>query len=161
MSKYNSIISHRFPIGYTVDPSSRFPLERAMSQDFPISEFMTPCPYQIDGSVSLAEAERQMKIQNIRHTPVISEGQVLGVLCERDLKVSSVLCESTGVCPLVGGIDLDPPYVVSPETPTSEVAGMMAREKHSCAIVADEEGIVVGIFTTTDACRVIELVLGE
>ncbi len=130
-------------------------------QPIPISDFMTPCPFQIDGSATLQAAEREMKLRNIRHTPVVSQGKVIGVLSERDLKISSVLCETTGVCPLVGGLNLDPPYVVSPEALICEVAGVMAREKHSCAIVADEQGTVVGIFTTTDACRVIELVLGN
>jgi acetoin utilization protein AcuB len=47
------------------------------------------------------------------------------------------------------------PYSVTPDAPLWEVAKHMAREKFGCAVVTDEGGAVVGLFTTTDALNVL------
>ena len=50
-------------------------------------------------------------------------------------------------------------YAVSPSTPLSEVAQRMSETRYGCAIVKDDEQKVVGIFTTTDACRALAAAL--
>jgi CBS domain-containing protein len=47
------------------------------------------------------------------------------------------------------------PYSVTPDAPLWEVAKHMAREKFGCAVITDDGGAVVGLFTTTDALHVL------
>jgi acetoin utilization protein AcuB len=47
------------------------------------------------------------------------------------------------------------PFVVTPETPVSQVVAVMMEEKYGCAIVQKNEELV-GIFTTIDALRILK-----
>ena len=51
------------------------------------------------------------------------------------------------------------PYCVPVGTPLSEVAGQMAEHKYGSAIITNGIGQIVGIFTTTDAMRVLQKML--
>jgi acetoin utilization protein AcuB len=53
---------------------------------------------------------------------------------------------------LIAGAMTEKPYSVSPDTPLDEVAHTMASEKFGSAVVV-QNGHVVGVFTTVDACR--------
>ena len=47
------------------------------------------------------------------------------------------------------------PYTVQPDAALWEVAKHMARETFGCAVITDDHGAVVGLFTTSDALRVL------
>ena len=49
-------------------------------------------------------------------------------------------------------------YAVGPDAPLDEVAGEMAGHKYGSAVVL-QNGKVVGIFTTVDACRALQELL--
>ncbi len=133
-----------------------------MDKHLPVKAVMTPCPISTDENTSPEEAMRLMGLHGLRHLPVTRDGELVGIVTERDVQVSFVLCESTGVCQTgVGAIGMKEPLMVSEETTVSDVAQMMADQKQNCALVADEEGNFVGVFTTTDACRILHLVLGD
>ena len=51
------------------------------------------------------------------------------------------------------------PYTVTPQTAVDDVVLEMAEHKYGCAIVKQENGKVVGIFTATDGLRVLGEVL--
>jgi acetoin utilization protein AcuB len=53
---------------------------------------------------------------------------------------------------VVSQVMSEKPYSVSPDTPLDEVAHTMASEKFGSAVVV-QNGHVVGVFTTVDACR--------
>ena len=126
-----------------------------------MSDVMTPCPYRISGDASITEALEAMRVRGIRHLPVVAEGNLVGVLMERDARLSEFTCKESGHCPRVGAICLKNPLVVQDTQEVSEVAFEMAEKKLECALISDSEGNFVGIFTTTDACRLIYLLLDK
>jgi CBS domain-containing protein len=78
-----------------------------------------------------------------------------GVVTDRDLAmIESLLPEEwERIC--VAEAMTPEPYTVQPDAALWEVAKHMAREKFGCAVITDERGAVVGLFTTTDALRVL------
>ena len=108
------------------------------------------------------EAMRLMGLHSLRHLPVTKDGELLGLITERDVQVSFVLCKSTGICEAdIGAIGLKEPLVVSDDELVSTVAQRMAEERKDCALVSDSAGNFVGVFTTTDACKILHMVLVE
>ncbi|MCO6430674.1 MAG: CBS domain-containing protein [Deltaproteobacteria bacterium] len=134
-----------------------------------VSSFMTACPYKISSERSIDEALQLMKLRDIRHLPVVREGgsnsnepdDLLGVVSKRDVELSKYVCQTTNYCPSIGDICVSDPFVTQQDTAVSEVAQQMALQKLDYALVVDDAGHMVGIFTTTDACRALTLVLGE
>jgi acetoin utilization protein AcuB len=53
------------------------------------------------------------------------------------------------------------PYAVKPGTSIENVASEMAEHKYGCAVVEQENGKVVGIFTATDGMIVLARILAE
>lgn len=123
-----------------------------------VRDYMTKSPYSIESSVSLDSARKQMKELNVRHLPVLAKGDVVGVLSERALNTALLLkgFESYTVADIMN----PDPFLVEPHTPLDEVVAIMAEEKYGSVIVM-EEGKLVGIFTTIDACRVLREFLYE
>ena len=123
-------------------------------QSQPIQDVMTQQPITIGRGESLATAHEMMRRHGCRHLPVLEHGELVGVVSQRDL----YLLET------IAGIDLTrdkvddamsaDAYAVPPDAPVHEVAGQMATQKYGCAVVI-ERGRVIGIFTTTDALRVL------
>jgi acetoin utilization protein AcuB len=127
-----------------------------------ILAYMTPFPYSIDVNAPLAEAHAFLRERHIRHLPVTAGGRLAGILTDRDIKLAL-------------GPDLDSPperelavrdvfqpdsYVVDAGEPLEEVAATMA-ERHVGSALVTRGGKLVGIFTTTDACRALARVLRE
>lgn len=126
-----------------------------------ISSVMTPCPYTINSSSSIDEALEMMGVRGIRHLPVVENGDLLGVLSERDIAVAKNVCDTSGYCPLVGDICQKEPLVADGDASVGEVAAEMAEEKADVALISDAEGNFLGIFTNTDAYRVLAMLVNE
>lgn len=119
-----------------------------------VEEFMTPQPMTIGRDQTLAVAHRMMRENKIRHLPVLEKGDLVGVLSQRDLYFLET----------IAGVDLDKDkvddamtqeaYAVPPEEPIDKVAARMAKAKMGCAVVV-EKNRVIGIFTATDALRMV------
>jgi acetoin utilization protein AcuB len=131
-----------------------------MSKPIPsISKYMTTTPRTVAGNTTLAAAGRLMQELNIRHLPVVDDGQLLGVITDRDIKyVESFSFVVPADVPIRGAMT-EKPYTVTPETPMDEVVATMAEQKYGSAIVV-QNGHVVGVFTTVDACRALSELLG-
>lgn len=123
-----------------------------------VGAIMTPQPVTIGRQELLATAHRLMRSHNIRHLPVLDHGDLVGILSQRDLLFLETL----------RGIDTDKDivedamtmdtYAVAPDTPVATVARQMARKRYGCAVVM-ERGRVAGIFTATDALRIVAAVV--
>lgn len=130
----------------------------AMPDPWSAGAIMTPQPVTIGRKESLATAHRLMRNHNIRHLPVLEHGDLVGILSQRDL----LFLET------IRGVDTDEDvvedamttetYAVTPETPIATVAKQMARKRYGCAVVM-ERGRVAGIFTATDALRIVAAVV--
>ena len=121
---------------------------------FTVRDCMTAAPETIRPGLPLAEAHRLMRERNIRHLPVLDGGKLVGVVSQRDLYLIESL---KGVNPEEVPVEeaMSPQvWSVAPNTPLADAARYMHEHKDGCAVVVDGEK-VVGVFTTTDAMRVL------
>lgn len=124
-----------------------------MKQMPQIQKLMTFMPHTIKWDASLAEALDLMTEQGMRHLPVLNDGRLVGIISNRDIQFASVF---QGVSPMkVEDVMTPNPYVVVPEAPLDQVVLKMAENKYGCAIVAQTNGKVVGIFTANDGLRIL------
>ncbi|MBL8862948.1 MAG: CBS domain-containing protein [Planctomycetes bacterium] len=130
---------------------------------------MTPVPTPIEKCMStvlfvaapketIADAARRMKLHSIRHMPVVDGGRVVGILSDRDVAVVEALKSLDTSRILVEDAMTSDPYVVDPLDSLARVANTMAERKIGSAVVA-RNGQLMGLFTTTDALRVLCVVL--
>ena len=119
-----------------------------------IGTYMTRSPRSIDARAPLKEAQAMMKDYDIRHLPVMQDGKVIGILSDRDVKVAFGLkmTDPSGVP--VSVVCQKDPYIVDSQALLRQVAHTMAVKHYGSTIVVDD-GKLVGIFTTVDACRVL------
>ena len=123
-----------------------------------VGAIMTNQPVTVGRQESLTTAHRLMRSHDIRHLPVLEHGDLVGIVSQRDL----LFLET------IRGIDVDQDivedamttdtYAVSPDTPVATVAREMARKRYGCAVIM-ERGRVAGIFTATDALRIVAAVV--
>lgn len=119
-----------------------------------IKAVMTPFPYSVDVGAPVTTARALMQEHQISHLPVTREGELAGIVAERDIRLL------LGTAP-VDGDRRQPPvtaamvkdtYIVDMDTRLDEVLNHMATHHLSSAIVT-RRGKLVGVFTVTDACR--------
>jgi len=128
----------------------------------PIKAVMTPFPYSVGRDDSLETARSMMTEHGIRHLPVMDGGELASVIGEREIDLAQD-ARSASSLPgpqLVGDIALRGAYVVELTEPLDIVLSRMADDHLDCAVVV-KEGKLVGIFTTTDACRTFGTLLRE
>lgn len=111
---------------------------------------MTSHPHSIRRDETVATARKLMASLHVRHLPVLEAGVLYGVVSDRDL--SLVHGEPTSV--KIEDICVDEPVSVDVDTNLFVVAGLLAEKRVGSVLVTDE-GRLAGIFTTTDACRVL------
>jgi len=125
-----------------------------------ILAFMTPFPYSIDVEAPLGEAHAFLRQRQIRHLPVTRDGQLAGILTDRDIKLA--LGPDLGSPPerelRVADVFQPETYVVDAGERLEDVATAMA-ERHVGSALVTRGGKLVGIFTTMDACRALARVL--
>lgn len=119
-----------------------------------VREGMTFEPMSIAPDVELNDAWELMRSWGMRHLPVTDgNAKVIGVLSERDILRFKALNPQRTAAAARDAMSNDP-FVVEPDDSLAEVASKMAQHKYGCAIVAGPKGIL-GIFTTTDALRIL------
>ncbi len=126
-----------------------------------VEEFTTPTPISVSKIATLGDVSDLMKTHNIRHVPVIEENVPVGIITDRDLKL---LGKFSGWKDYFVGKVLPPsePFTVSYDTKLDAVAYEMSSRKIGSALVTDETGEIMGIFTSTDALNaLVEVVRGE
>ena len=130
-----------------------------MSKSIPlIQKYMTTTPHSVGREQPLSTAQSLMKQHKIRHLPVMSDGQLVGILSDRDLKLAMSL---QGVDPevcKVGEIANEEAFLVKPDSKLDEVSRMMADKKIGSVLVVDHHRLV-GIFTTIDALQALSELL--
>jgi acetoin utilization protein AcuB len=123
-----------------------------------IEKFMTVMPYTIEQEMTIKTAMKMMRDHQVRHLPVQQGGNLTGVLSDRDVKLAGSLSFSSADLK-VEEVMTPSPYTVTPQTPVDRVVFEMAEHKYGCAIVRQENGKVVGIFTAVDGLRVLGEIL--
>ena len=140
--------ARRFPLA---GPSSAW--MRGMSA---IRDHMTDHPHTIGADQPLSEAARRMQQHRIRHLPVLEGGALVGMISDRDVLLGE------RVSPPLRVADVMSPetFAIGPDTAVSDVVGKMADQRLGSAVIM--RGVkVIGIFTTTDALRMLARMLTE
>jgi acetoin utilization protein AcuB len=121
-----------------------------------IGSVMTPFPHVVQRDDSLLVARSMMVEHQVRHLPVKHGNRLVGVLTDRDLK--RALDPDLGLPPkeelFVRDILETHTYVVESTAALDEVLEHLVAHHIGSALVT-KSGRLVGIFTTTDACRVL------
>jgi acetoin utilization protein AcuB len=120
-----------------------------------IAEVMTDAPHTLRHDEKLAHAYDVMRRFGLRHLPVLEAGRLVGVLTQRDLFfVEGTAGGVDGSAERVAAAMARDVYTVAPGDLVTDVARTMSENKYGCAVVVDR-GEVVGIFTATDALRLL------
>ncbi len=124
-----------------------------------IDSFCTEQVATIDANDSVHNAQELMVRHGIRHLPVTEQNKCVGVLSDRD--IHAALAVKGAHAKTMDARDICSPhaYVTHPGSPLEAVAKEMAEKKFGSAVVTDDKGKVLGIFTSTDAMRTLARVL--
>ena len=124
-----------------------------------VAKRMMRNPVVVDENDSMKKAMDILKEREIRHLPVLRNGdKLVGIVTEEDIKQASPSPVTTLEIReifymldkiLVKQIMTRRPYTVSPTTPIEEAATFMREKKIGCLPVV-EKGKLVGILTETD-----------
>jgi acetoin utilization protein AcuB len=121
-----------------------------------IRSVMTPFPYFVAAGDSLLAARALMVEHEVRHLPVKEGDRLVGVLSDRDLK--RALDPDLGLPPkdelFVRDVSVPDAYTVDTSEPLDGVLEEMAS-RHLGSVLVTSHGRLAGIFTSTDACRVL------
>lgn len=122
-----------------------------------VREYMTPTPHTIAAETPLPTVQELMRQHRVRHLPVKKGETLVGIISDRSVK-SALGFEGKNTL-TAEDVMIRDPFTVAPQTDLDEVVAAMAEEKYGCALIQDNDGKLVGIFTTVDACRALRQVL--
>ena len=125
-----------------------------------VREHMTRLPVEIERIENVGNAERMMELFGIRHVPVMSGSHLKGIISQRDILQARIrLGTSVDEMPIEELCQQDV-LSVGPLTPVGEVTRQMVEKSVGSALVVDGN-FVVGIFTSTDALKLLTKVFGK
>lgn len=127
-----------------------------------VEEFTTPDPVTVVEATPIGELRELMDQHGVRHLPVLRDGEVVGVISERDVRLVQGLSLDEQSQIRAQDLMADDLFVVHASTLLDEVAMEMVSRRVGSAIVRDEDGDFLGIFTLTDALNaLVEVVRNE
>jgi CBS domain-containing protein len=97
----------------------------------------------------LAMGMQIMRWAGVRHVPVVDDGQVVGILTERDLLRYRAETGGTGGQDPVRRFMTSPAEVIGPEEDLAQASALMVGRRIGCLPVV-EDGQLVGMLTVTD-----------
>ncbi len=124
-----------------------------------IVEVMSSMPHSVGEEQPIKSAHQLMNRYGIRHLPVKHAGELVGVISDREVELALHMEVESNSTVLVSDVETTDVVTVSVEDTVATVAKTLADRRIGCAIVTNQSGDVVGIFTATDACRVLSEVL--
>ncbi len=133
-----------------------------MVSSITVGSVMTRLPFVVSIDDGIDAAESIMKEHGVRHVPVVDGDALVGIVSQRDVALLLNPALSFGDRRRVRtrSVCTRNPYVVAEDEPLDRVVLEMADRHLGSAIVA-RDGQVIGIFTVTDACRVLCRLLRE
>lgn len=129
-----------------------------------LREIMMGSPVTLGPDDTVDLASNVMALGHIRHIPVLADGKLVGLLSERDLigaaaarlfglkqKNKAALLRTVRVKEIMKKQVI----TAAAETPIKDAARMMAEKKIGCVPVV-EDGVLIGLVTTTNILRYVE-----
>jgi acetoin utilization protein AcuB len=124
-----------------------------------IKDYMIRYPYIVSPDLSVQDAADYMSEMSIRHLPVVANERLKGIVSEREVKAA--LATDNPALLRVADVMKTDVYIAHPKEALSDVVNDMASEKVGSVIVVDDAHQVLGIFTTTDALKILADRMGE
>ncbi|UJR84041.1 Hypothetical protein I5071_61120 [Sandaracinus amylolyticus] len=118
-----------------------------------VGSVMVPHPYTIGGDQPISVAAERMRAHGIRHLPVLAGGRLVGLISDRDVRLVESVADAERV--RVEDAMSPEPYCARPETSLREVVARMHEHKLGSVLITDEHDRLLGIFTSTDALRLL------
>ena len=118
-----------------------------------LSFYMTRQPWTVGKNELMSEAHRLMREHHVHDLPVLEQGELVGIVSERDLHLIETLPGTNPDEVTVEEAMVPDVYSASVDTPIDEVLDYMAERKLGSAVVVDRRGNVQGVFTTIDALQ--------
>ena len=125
-----------------------------MKKTTPVRDYMSHLPEEIDRRERLASAIECMKARHIRHLPVMDGPRIFGILSRQDVQDAWLRYGAGTTKRAVGDVCTRDPLTVPPLATIPDVARKMVDRGVTSALIVDE-GVLVGIFTSVDALRVL------
>jgi acetoin utilization protein AcuB len=122
-----------------------------------ISEVMTKMPRCIGLHQPLLTAVKWMDELKVRHLPVREAGKIVGIVSDRDLGLMAGMSASGKKeqgCKIEDAMTSAVLTVFESQT-VKEVTEKMLAQRVGSAIVTDNSGVITGIFTDTDALKIL------
>ena len=126
-----------------------------------VAEIMSKDIEVVDRNDNLRSVEERMATKKLRHLPVLEQGEVVGMVTQRDLfkaamsstmgygeKAQQAYLQSVRVKEIM----TYPVVTVSPDTSIAAAADMMINKGIGCLPVVDNQQLI-GIITKTDLLR--------
>jgi len=124
-----------------------------------VSDLMSGDVIAIPPTATLHEAIAIMVRRSVRHLPVVENGDVVGLLSDRNIRVIMIgdddysrrrefLANTTA-----GERASHPVATVAPDAPVQQAARIFVESRIGCLPVVDREGSLVGILTQTDLLK--------
>jgi len=120
-----------------------------------VSKRMTKDPVTVTPDDLLIQARLKMQKGNFRRLPVTSDGQLVGILTDRDMRQHVGLMDRTEVKAAMSKV----PITVTPATTLEAAAQILLKEKIGGLPVV-ENSRLVGIITTSDVVQAFLDVMG-
>ncbi|HVU02569.1 MAG TPA: CBS domain-containing protein [Polyangiaceae bacterium] len=125
------------------------------------SEIMTGRPTTVSARTSIRSTLRKLAELDVRHLPVTSDGAVVGMVSDRDLRdvVSRLLLEAGPDLDLllerpVGDVMSADVIAVDPETDVDEIIDLMVEHRIGAVpVVTPDTADLVGIVSYVDVLR--------
>ena len=121
------------------------------------ADAMTEDPWTCRPTDSLVDAAKLMVDYEVRHLPVIENGELIGILSDRDIRTLAgdpARFAEDGDSELVVRDAMTPnPIAVATTQPLREIAAELIEDNVGALPVVDEGGKLVGIISYVDALR--------
>ena len=103
--------------------------------------YMTARPLTVDPDEAVEEARDRMAMIEARHLPVVRDGEVVGIVSDRDLRGRDG--------DLVQDVMSTDPVTVAPTDELPDAGRLLLGHRIS-ALPVVEDGVLVGVLTTTN-----------
>jgi acetoin utilization protein AcuB len=129
-----------------------------------VKDSMTRGVVVLSPETTAGEALALCRERHIRHLPVLEEGELVGIVSDRDLRSAAPALGDPGRASALEKIlisDVMTPDVVTtrPEDPIEEAANRMEERRIGCLPVV-EDGVLVGILTSSDVMEALVQLIG-
>lgn len=119
-----------------------------------IKDVMSKPVVSVGADIALSQAKKMMYEHGIRHLPVLERGSLVGLLSDRDIKLCYAVDGAKADTLKASDACSSEVFAVEPNDKLSFVCKRMFEESLGSAVVVEGER-AIGIFTVTDACRLL------